>query len=452
MVKRQRFSVGQQPLASDLSAIGEHVEQAIGTAFGPFGAENDKLLFDALAPIVTSVSGTIVDITTPSQWVSIGGHTLKSADYVESFDHEGADIWLRVFFVVRRVPITATRSFISVNPDNNVPIVQNAATIVQDLSELDVVYLYTDSLAEDPGTPVIGPNDIGYVELAEVLIDTGVSEVNLTNDNKFTLPASTEVSSAPHAAEHLPDGDDPIDLAALTASTEQSTPGLMPEGALALCYSAITGITSKPDSTFIVHTASGPSAVTGGILVSKIHEIGIRTAPSLETALINGDPSLSVAFRAKNTTNGVSDQASRADHIHSVLDTGYIYSRVTIELAPGLVGQAVPITLPAIYNVVRDRIIQVSIYWQPANIVAGFSKNKIDATYIVNGTRSYGAKAVITGADTLLIQLGLDGFTLLTPAIETVVASWTSPTYSGGLAPLDGTLICEVVAIRHGAV
>ena len=102
-----------------------------------------------------------------------------------------------------------------------------------------------------------------------------------------------------------------------------------------------------------------------------------------------------------------------------------------------------------------ERILSVSLYWKPANPSdTELGKNRIETGWLISSfgasAQTAGARAIITGNITFDIELGGDGFTHLSPASQSLVQGWTTPSYGSGALPTSGFIVAEIVAISEG--
>jgi hypothetical protein len=121
-VQLQLFSKGVKVLQDDMNAIGLNMQDAFDVLLRNFSLNPAGVLFQATAPALVKV-GTSISITTPSQSLSIAGGLATSREYAETIDiSDGSggelELKLEIFFVSKKVPVRATRNFLSLEPTN----------------------------------------------------------------------------------------------------------------------------------------------------------------------------------------------------------------------------------------------------------------------------------------------------------------------------------------------
>lgn len=452
MVQRQVFSAGFKPLASDFTAIGLNRQAAFKLLLSAFSQDASAVLFDATAPTV-SENGTEFTISTPSQRVSVEGALAESALYEETFDVDNGaggenDLYVSVFFVVRETPVSDTRNFLTTVPATGAQILQNLTAEIAQQYTVDVVYL-SSAVNGDTQEPVLGTDDVGSVKLAEFWRPGGGSATVTVNDvAKFALPAGTAATIAPHASEHLPGGTDPIQLAALDSNDPNgSTVGLMPAGSLSAALGSVQGIIAAQDSTFLSFATQADDSGFGTQVIADL-----ETDNSLTAYPGTSNTQLGLNFLAPGSLRGQSSRPARSDHTHPLSETGMLVLNQTRNLSLSDRGEVltIPVTTPN-STIEIEQITDVTVYWEPNNVADG-QYVRIAAPWSVagNGDQTVGARATVTGTNTFLLELGTEGITYLTTAMQDAIDPLLSTGYVGNNYPTDGTLHMVITAIRKG--
>jgi len=454
-----------KPLQSDLNAISENVEGAFSDLLNVFSNNTQGVLFDALLPVVTK-DGTTLSVFTPAQHVGIQGNVEYVKQYSELFDVDdglGGELDLRVeiFFVFTRVPVTATRNFLSLEPIKGVNILQNFEAEIATHVRPHVVYLWTNNLSASGEVPALGPNDVGHIKLATVIY-TGVVTITDEPQNKFTLPNSVVVPTQAHAAQHMPGGSDPLPIATLTNTlTAGSSAGLMPIGALATTMQAVQNLVPNNDSPFLAFSIVGTNTLVNGVYDPRIAKVSLKTDASLTVHNSNEGQRLGVRFAPKGATAGQADEAARRDHIHAVSESGIVVVNLERTLAASDLGTLLTITITASdlpQNVRLGQILDVKYYWQPSNLseLNNHDDNLVAVPWVVAaigalGLTTVGVRTNVLANNTFQAEIGAAGLTYLTPQMQAEVQSWTSPQYSQGTYPSSGKLRMVVIGLREGA-
>lgn len=454
-MRRQVFQPGIKPLATDFTAIGLNRQDAFASLLSAFSLDPAGVLFDDQPPVATQVGDTIT-VLTPNQLVGVEGALASSATYSEDFDVTGGiELKVEVFFVMRETPATETRNFLSTNPTTGNTVFQNLSTEVAQDAVVDVVYLFTNDIASADQTPVLGADDLGFVKLGTVFYDGAALSVVEEVAPRFTIPAGASVPVVGHRDTHLPNGTDPIPLAALSTSVVAgSTPGLMPEGALKLIDGALQDVTPTSDSTFLTFATVNAGDDTNPL---KVIRVGLEHDNSLQGA---GSPvQLGVNFRPPSTLIGTDFRAARSDHKHALSESGLIVINKSREVTATDFGQIFSVVLSSTdVEQAPEQILSVSFHWSPLNLNAsgGLGAARVECGWQIadipgSGLTTLGARAAIINSTLFSVEVGASGMTQLSPAMEGLVQSWTSPSYTGGTFPREGTLHMTIVALREGA-
>jgi len=454
-----------KPLQSDLNALGENTESAFHALLQVFTNNTEGVLFDALLPVVT-LDTTDLTILTPAQSVSIRGSVESLLDYSEIFDLDDGmsgllDLRVEVYFVFNRVPVTATRNFLSVDPTRNVTILQNAEAEIATIIQPSVVYLWTNDLGDPSQVPLLGPMGVGYIKLATVTYAGGIT-VTSEPLNSFTLPDSLIVPVQLHGSSHLPGGLDPIPLAELSNTTVYgSTAGLMPLGAYSLAMNSVSDLIPGQDSPFFVFSTVGSNEVVENTFNPKLIRVSLRTDPSLTISGVSGGQALGVKFGVAGPNTGISSEAARRDHIHALSESGLVVVNLSQDIDEFDSGTIITreITAGDLPNNVRlAQILDVKYYWEPPNLdpVESHDDNLVAVPWMVtqiagSGLSTLGVRTNILSKTTFQMEIGAYGLAYLTQAMQTEIQSWTSPQYSHGTYPKLGTLHIVVLALREGA-
>lgn len=464
-MRLSRFPAGMKPLQSDLNAISENVEGAFSDLFTVFSNNTQGVLFDALPPVVTK-DGTNLTILTPAQRVGIVGNVESVKQYSEVFDVDdglGGELDLRVeiYFVFSRVPVTATRNFLSIEPIKGVSILQNFEAEIATHIRPHVVYLWTNNLSASSEEPVVGPNDVGYIKLATVVY-TGVVTITDEPQNKFTLPNGVVVPTQLHANQHMPGGSDPIPVAALTNTLSAgSSAGLMPIGALATTMQSLQNLVPNSDSPFLSFSIVGTNTLVNGAYDPRIAQVSLKTDASLTVHNSGEGQRLAVRFAPKGATAGQADEAARRDHIHALSESGIVVVNLQRAMTPSDLGTLITTTVTAAdlpQGVRLGQILDIKYYWQPNNLseLNSHDDNMVAVPWIVAaigslGLTTVGVRTNILSRDTFQIEVGVAGLAYLTAQMQAEVESWTAPQYSQGAYPSSGTLHMVVIGLREGA-
>ena len=412
------FSDGLHPQSADLNAIGTFAEAGFDALLRALStSETGSILFDSLAP-VTTLFGTDVQISVPAQRFAVLGAVQVAPATDFSFDGSATDLWLAVYLVAGKDAENQAREFTSVNPTTSLIIQQELTTEIYRRDDPRIDVSTSTSLATAPDEPVLTDLDVGQVKLADIkyTLATGVITVTLNEAEAFELPAGVLGGVGAHASTHAIGGSDPLPVA--TTAGSSSTSGIMPVGSQYLVEQAIQSIAAATGAEFIeIATDAGRDAT-----------LSINLADSLDALDDDGTIRLGVNFRPKNAANGFEDRAARSDHQHTALSSGVLIQKSTVDVSAVLDSSFTVTFQPQTQNslvVNPGQITNVAIYWLPPNQADPVSPKGVECGWGLiwesGANRSVGARSMITGPGTFIVEVGELAATVLTSSALTTV-------------------------------
>ncbi len=452
-MKRQLFPKGVKVHQEDLEDIGINMQDALALLLRSFSASPTSVLFQSLDPVVTKL-GTTVTVAVPAQYISVQGAISRTPDYTEAFDIDDGgggelDLKVEVYFVSNRIPVLATRNFISVEPTNSATVIQELEATMAVNAEAQVVLLRSNNLASASENPTTGPDSNGFVRLGEIQVTGGVVTYIEDPLAKFQLPGGAAVPVTTHADTHLPGGTDPIAVAEggdVTLGSE-STVGLMPEGSLDRVLSSITDVVSASNTDYLSFARTDTRLIA---TLAKDASLSLFS---------DGATVLGLNYLPPSASNGMSARPARSDHAHKLSDTGLVIINKTLNLQEAMFGTVVTTNIAeSDTEVPIERIFDVRYYWQPINVdvSGGHGEYSIEAPWsVVNipggGLQTIGARTFTADTTQIRTELGDAAIAFMTAASMADAVARTIPQYAEGQYPKTGTLFMTILAIREGA-
>ena len=460
----QRFTAGVMPLQQDFNAIGENRVQAFRSLLSVFSVAPEGVLFQALDPVV-ALTGTVLSVNVPDQVIGVGGVIVRTPSYTETFDlSDGSGgtttAKVQVYFVIRETGVSATRNFLSTNPTNNVRVYQALETEIATKYTAEVQMYKSTNVAAAEAPPATANGVLGYIKLVDVVYDGSTINIAQNTAAHFRIPGGASIPIAAHGVEHLPGGSDPIPLAQVdNTGTLGSTAGLMPEGALAAAQGGIQDIVPTTNAAFLQFATQGSNTIQAGDFSPKIVQANLNYDGSLRAVSEGGTPKLAVNFPAKTFLAGQRDQAARSDHTHRLSESGYVVINKEITVSSDQLGDIINVSVSvADASVDIEQILDVQCYFAPRNLDAqqGFDTHRLAVgwnfgVFDGSGIGTVGTRVNILGPRLFQLELGEIGLMYLSSPMQTLVQSWTSPSYSDGAFPKAGTLHLIITALRQGA-
>jgi hypothetical protein len=430
-MRLQRFPAGVKPLESDLNSLSNSSLEGIGDLISVFSAEgNGSVLFDATAPLVeVDASTNVLTVTAPSQRVAIGGAVETSTDYFESFDVSATDRYVEIFFIISRVPVTATRNFLSLDTDSGSTILQNLEAEIAEITNIRVVFL---TQATSPSTvnslaPQLNSNDLGFARLGSINYDRSQAQTTITLDDNFgfAFPKPPDIT--------IPEID-PV-------SSTQS--GLATPSLLALAQGAVQEVYNDNDTPFLSFAATNTNGVRG-------FSGSIRYGLGLEVQEGPSGPGLVPDFLPPSAANGQTTKVSRADHVHALSQSGVVRVVKQIQLSSSKFGNLTQLEIGSAdlpEGVTLAAIMNVELMWAPS--LANPGQVQLGWAYAAGGG-TVGARVFVSNVNDLSVEIGtLGALELGSSAARALVSGWTST--SSDTYPSTGFIYVNILALRDGA-
>jgi hypothetical protein len=466
-MKILNFTDGMKPLTADMNNIHLYTEDAVYTLLQAMGSSAGKVLFEAIEPTAAVDGDGILSVAVDEQHFAIEGAVTTVPVTTNLFTGlDVSDAKVAVYFILKKQAVEEERNFISLENANNYLIQQDLTTVVA-YEDVGRVEMNITKDGSTPAVPMLGVQDTGYVLLGTYDWDYLTEELTFTLNTAevFTLPANFQQPVTDHASSHLPGGGDAIQLAALGNVSGGSQPGLMPAGALTAVMGSVQDIVATDD--FIQIVATGDNEVSGNAIDPKTVEIHLALDGSLEQ---KEDGTLGIVFKSASALNGTDDIPARANHIHSLVETGIISYSLTAAVPQdgSLLGKMLgPYTVSSSYSGGTGtsdvgRIISVSVSWIPPGIPGNYYG--IDCGWSVvseAGRETVGCRPVVMGRSAFYLETGSKGLAYLTQTMVDHIngitngiagtqprsqPNWLSGTYADG-----GRLRVDVIAVRVGA-
>jgi len=473
-VKKLRFADGLKPLTSDMDSIHDLTEDALGTVIQALtSGSSGKVLFDNVPPSGTYDSGTgTITVTVQAQYYAVGGVVLQQPETEISVAAGTTDMQIGVFLVAGTEGTQALRNFLSIDPDTAQVIQQdlNHEIFVSDASR--VVLTTVSDLVSSVPEPTLAADDSGWVRVGTLrfTVATGAITVSKNTTDVYTLPGGTTVPVADHGETHLPDGADPLPVSALSGGASGgSTAGLLPEGGLTALLDAVQSVLPADSAPYIQVLTTGDNSVDGSDIDSKTVTLDLKLHESITTKDSGGTTKLAVNHAPASALKGTSDRSAREDHIHPLVESGFIFQQITLDLTTDKLGTVIPYTVTAAASgqptATVAKILSVTAMWQPPNIKAGYENRSVDSGWNVvsyaGSLGTLGCRALVTGKNTFELEVGTLGAAHASDAaIQAINDSdgdgsdaWTNPIYpTSGEFAKTGKIFLFVLALRAGSV
>lgn len=462
-MKKQRFAKGVKPTVADFNNLHDFTEEGVDTLLRALASsESGKILFDNLAPSA-SISGTTLTVTVPAQYFAINGAIAEVQETVRTFFAD-TDFQIAVDLVIRKDPLTEERSFTVIDPPSQVVINESKQTQVQTIDQARIVWSVNKQLAVTIPNPVLSATDSGFVRLATIKYDiseTVGNQISITKNSNdlFVLPSGISVPVDSHAAQHLSNGSDPLQVASLSASeVGGSTEGVMPKGALTAALNGIATIEVSDQTPFLVASDSGSNSANSVVSTPKKITLTLNIHDSLTT---HEDDTIKLGanFLPPTAVNGFSDFVARQDHTHKLAEGGFIWYQTELDLADVDLGDIVNFQVTSQNSGITASIVRihgVNVFWQPPNIKAGFEARCVSASWNIvfdaGSNKTLGARPLLTGPDTFSLEIGELGVALTNAGLLSAISQWTNPAYNSGEYATTGLLKIQVLALRNGSV
>lgn len=463
-MKQQTFTTGIVPIKEDFNALSSNTIEAVQDILTAIGGTAATVLFKDAPALVTPTSDSI-DIDIPTQPICVDGVICVLPQTDEFFNTVAPgsiiptggtlqDYTIKIYAVIYWDSTTATRNSIEPHPTGG-SVVKTAKVVeVQRVASIRHEMLYTAGSGQTVATPTLSGDDVGYVEICTIDINATVITVTGNTSALFAVQSGT-VAAASHAAAHLPGGGDPIQEAATGATLGGSTPGLVPAGGYAAAKGAVQSVEAATGSEFLTFATVGDNSNAASALVPKKIQASLGLAPSLEKTTLSGNPVVGVKYAAASILVGSSTTAARKDHRHSPEDIGYLFVEHEIALSSstslGSVEDVIftyPI-IPADTNVTS--VVHLQLFWRPDNLKPEYATASVEAGWTLLGDYSSvaGARALITGTNSVSVEIGNNGITYLTPAAINKVNTWLTSGNTVSAYPSDGSLVVRAVCTRE---
>lgn len=446
-MKKVNFVAGVKPLVSDMNNLHNYTEEALYSLLQAVGGSTGRLLFNATPPVF-SANNNVITVTVPYQFFAVEG-AVSFVPETEWFRTTTTDQVLGIYFILRKAPISEERNFLSLSSDS-IAVQQDLTTTVafEDIGRVEITSVTT--ITDPPAEPVLGPNDVGYVQLGFLTynINTGVFVYTGNSSDLFTLPAATAQEVQPHAASHL--SEDRIPDAAINPSVEGgSTEGLLPKGGLTTVLGSIQDIQPTDTSSFIQVAYQGDNSLSGNEIVAKTALLHLNVASSL-TAVVEGEEvKLGVKFKPAGAVNGSTEQAARADHIHALTEFGLIVASQTITDLSSFTNGSFTLSSTSAAGTV-GKILSVTPYWVPPSAPTNYYGIPCGWLLVNNpGEQTLGCRATITGSNTFFVEKGAAGAALVTPELVSRL-SQDNILWDNGQYAISGSIRLEILAVRAG--
>jgi len=472
-VKKIKFANGMKPLTADMDSIHELTEAALSTLIQALtSGTSGKVLFDNKPPSGTYDAGAgSIKVTVPAQYYSVLG-TVVRQDATEITVAAGStDIQIGVYLVAGTKGENETRNFLTIDPVSG-QVIQQDLTHELYVDDSSRVLLTTVSdLVTAVHEPTLAEDDSGFVRLGTIRFTASTGAISVIGNtvDTYALPGGTTVPVEDHGGTHLPGGSDPLPVSALSGGADGgSTAGLLPTGGLTAILGSIQDVLPADSAAYIQILTQGDNSNDGSDLDARTATIDLRLAESLTTADSGGVIRLAVSQAPASALKGSSDRSAREDHIHPLVESGFIFQQISLDLSANKLGTVIPYTVTAAASgqpaATVAKIISVVAMWQPPNIKSGYENRSIAAGWglvsYAGSLTTVGCRALITGKNTFELEIGALGAAHASNAAIQAInnsdsdgsAAWTNPTYpSSGEFANTGKIFLFVTALRAGA-
>lgn len=473
-MKKLRFADGLKPLTADMDSLHDLTETALSTLIQAItNGSTGKVLFDNIPPTGTysAAAGTLT-VTVPAQYYAVGGVVLKQAATELTVATGTTDMQVAVFLVAGREGENAVRNFLSIDPSSSQVIQQDLTHELYIYDSSRVVLSSMADLVTAIPDPTLADDDEGFIRLGTIRLTyaTGaVSVVGNTTDT-YTLPGGTTVPVEDHGSTHLPGGSDALPASVLSGSAAGgSTAGLLPAGGLTALLGAIQEVLPADSAGYIQVLTSGDNTTDGAAIDSRTVTLDLLLSESLTTVDTGGSTTLAVSHAPASALKGTSNRSAREDHIHPLVESGFIFQQITLAMDSGKLGTVIPYTITAAASgqptATVAKIFSVVAMWQPPNIKAGYENRSIETGWNVvsyaGSMTTLGCRPLITGKNTFELEIGALGAAYASNAAIQAINdgdgngsdAWTNPAYpSSGEFATSGKVFLFVLALRAGSV
>ena len=459
-MKQVYFSDGQKPLTTDMNAIHENTELAIFTLMKALVGSDGKVLFDSISPVVSYGPSPNLNITVSPQYFAVDGAIGLAPEITTILDATG-DLKVGVFLAIRKDPVEEIRNFISLDDPSNILIQEDLETTIAKDDLARVQFTTTSDLLAEPPDPALSSTDLGFVRLATVTFDASPKSpvTSMNSTDVVTFPSSATVPTTSHAATHLPGGADEVSVSIINpTSSGGSSVGWMPLGAYTATLGAVQSVEAADTAGYLTVVTTGDNTVSSNDITAKTVEISLALASSLTTVDVSGASQLSVAYSAKNATNGVSDLAARKDHTHPTSASGVLVETFSLEVtsSSALLGTVVgPYTVTGLTSTTVGKLFSIQVYWQPPNLPTNDTEFGVESEWFLisnlGQVESVGCRAIVNSKDTFSLELGEAGLVYLSQTTIDAINAVITPNWTGGNLAQVGTLKINVIALREGS-
>lgn len=434
-MKLRRFPATMKALEEDFNAIHENTELGLADliyAIANASTDPTKLLISTTAVSFTGTGPW--NLVIPDTWFAIDGvlASLVSASSVPVANT--GDRTVALYLHIERSNVNADRDFLDLS--GGTPAVGVDSFVVERdfAASVELIDPYTG-----PGdAPAAGTDDVGDpILFATATISGGVMTVD-HDPNNYTLAIDVG-TAAPHAAQHLQGGLDPIDLA--TPAQE----GLISAEDMAVVRAALTNLTIDAGSPFLVRTISGTNPAD-----PKTVALTIRLyADSLVSVNDSGTYKLGLNFPVGGLA-GSSDRPARSDHKHNLSDSPIQVAvrTVTIDDPSNQLGSVIQVQAPENFGLITN----VVIHWLAPTITSPY----YPLVQVAGIMDLVGVRYTLAGTRDIRLRIGDNGLCNLTAEERALVLAvtgsqtWDSAGSSAGLIPTTGKLVIYITGVRLG--
>ena len=393
-MNRKRFPVRMKVISTDLNELHEFTEEAVKELLQGLSGGLTEILFDDA--VQTIIDGVNLTITVPAQRFAVQGAVGAVSD--PPFTLPNVLATYRIFFIIGRVDVSAARDVLVLGPP--LAVVTDPIALVED----DTVSRIEITSTGNP--PVLGPTDIGYVELGSVIGGPGAWVVTHNTAALWVFPGLLP-AAAPHAATHVTGGTDIIPNASPAAA------GLMSAAYSQVLTAAIQNLKVDVASPFLVRVITGTNAPGD----PKTVELLLRVTPdAFANKSMGGLDYLDLNYMPAGAYAGSSARPARSNHRHPPEESPVAMGEIHIA--------GIMVTLGSLLAEIEftgiARIYHTEVFWTKPGVISP-TYPAVPCGWMLTAAGTIGASAVITANNKIQVQTGSLGLAYLNAPTITLV-------------------------------